>query len=381
MAFFDSLLAEEHLALRDAVSRWATREIRPHVDAWEEAGAFPRDLYPSAAAAGVLGVGFPEHLGGAGGAALHGVMVVEGLLQGTSGGVAAGLGSLSIALPPLVQAGSAELHDRFVRPTLRGELVAALAVTEPNTGSDVAGVRTAARLDGDAYIVDGAKMFITSGVRADFFTTLVRTGEHPHGGLSFLVIEASTPGVRVSPPLRKTGWWASDTAEIGFDGVRVPAANLVGEEGGAFGLLMRNFNNERLMLAAQGVAIARLALEEAARYARERHAFGRPISGFQVTRHRLAEMATRVLAAQTLCYQVAHRMDAGVPCVAEVSMLKNLASATAVDVCHDAVQLFGGAGYMRGTVVERLSRDARLLPIGGGTHEIMNEIVARVLDF
>ncbi len=380
-AFFDNLLDDSHRLLRDTCRRFAEREIAPHATAWEEAGEFPRELYRKAAAAGVLGVGFPEEVGGAGGGPLHIVASIEGLMRGESTGVTVGLGSLGIALPPLVQSKDPSLIDRFVRPALAGEAIAALAITEPGTGSDVAGVRTRAVRDGDAYVVTGAKLFITSGVRADFLTTLVRTGDDPHGGLSFLVIEKDRPGVSVSRALKKTGWLASDTAELAFDAVRVPASNRVGPEGAGFITLMRNFQTERLALAAYGAATAALALEATERYVRERKAFGRPLAGFQVTRHKLADMATRVLAARTLVYQVAARMERGDAVVKEVSMAKNLAAETAVSVTYDAVQLHGGMGYMRETVVERLSRDARLLPIGGGTQEIMREIIAKSMGF
>lgn len=377
MAFFDNLLDDTHTLVRAGAKRFALAQIQPHAHAWEEAGEFPRELYKSAAEVGVLGVGFAEEVGGMGGSPLHMLMSIEGLMHGQSTGVTVGLGSLGIALPAIVQAADAAQVDRFVRPTLAGETVAALAITEPGTGSDVAAVRTTAVRDGDDYIVNGAKMFITSGVRADFLTTLVRTGPDPHGGLSFVVIDKTMPGVSVSRALKKTGWWASDTAELAFADVRVPAANLVGREGSGFVTLMRNFQTERLALAGYGYATAELALAEAIQYAKDRTAFGRPVVKFQVTKHKLADMATQVLAAKTLTYQVAERMGRGDHCVKEVSMAKNLCAKVAVDVCYEAVQIHGGMGYMRESVVERLSRDARLLPIGGGTQEIMKEIIAK----
>mgnify|MGYP006188913601 CR=1 FL=1 len=378
--FFENLLDETHRMVRSTARKFAEREIRPFAYEWEEAGLFPRELYARAAEAGVLQIGFPEEVGGAGGGALEMVMAIEGMMYGGSTGVCVGLGSLGIALPALVQSEDAELIDRFVRPTLRGELIAALGITEPNTGSDVAAVSTRAVRDGADYVVNGAKLFITSGVRADFVTTLVRTAPDPHGGLSFLVIERDRPGFEVSRALKKTGWLASDTAELSFTDVRVPATNLVGPEGSGFVTLMRNFQTERLALAAYGAATAQLAFEEAREYASQREAFGRPIAKFQVNRHKLAEMWTQVLAARTLVYQVAHAMDRGAFVVTEVSAAKNFCAEVAVAVTYDAVQLHGGMGYMRETLVERLSRDARLLPIGGGTQEIMNEIIARNLD-
>jgi acyl-CoA dehydrogenase len=380
MGFYDNLLDSTHVMLRDACRAFAEKEIAPHAFEWEEAGLFPRELYAKAARAGILGVGFPEELGGAGGGPLHAVMMVEGLLRGGSTGVVASLTSHGIGLPPIVQSEDAALIDRYVRPTLRGESIAALAITEPGTGSDVAGVRTTATRDGDSYLLNGAKLYITSGTRADVLSVLARTSPEPHQGLTFFAVEKNSPGLSVSRSLKKTGWWASDTAELSFENVRVPASNRLGEEGSGFVTLMRNFQNERLALAAMGCATAQLALEDAIRYVKERKAFGRPIANFQVTRHKLAEMATQTTAATTLTYQVAARMEQGEYLVSEVSMAKNLAAETAVAVTYQAVQLLGGMGYMRESRVERLSRDARLLPIGGGTQEIMREIIAKNLD-
>ena len=377
----DSQLDETHKAIRKTCMRFAKAEIAPYANEWEEAEIFPRELYGRAAKAGILGVAFPEDVGGGGGDALHGMMMTEGLMWGGSTGVIAGLGSLGIALPPLLQHRDADQLDRFVRPTLTGEKVAALAITEPGTGSDVAGVRTRAVRDGDDYKITGNKLFITSGVRADFVVTLCRTGEDKHGGLSFFVVERSMKGYEVSRSLKKTGWRASDTAELSFDEVRVPAANRVGPEGSAFVTLMRNFQGERLMLAGMGHATAEVCLHEAWQYSRERKVFGKPVTGFQVTRHKLADMVTQVLAAKALNYQVARRVVAGDYLVGEVSAAKNFSAEVAQRVSYDAVQLLGGMGYMRESLVERLSRDARLLPIGGGTQEIMKEVIAKTMGF
>lgn len=377
MDFYDNFLDEHHYMLRDVARKFALKEIQPHAYEWEEAGEFPRELYKKAANAGLLGVGFPEEVGGCGGQSLEATMVVEGMMYGESTGTAIGLWSLGIALPPILQSENTELIERFATPALQGEKICSLGISEPNAGSDVAGVKTKAVKDGDHYIVNGSKLFITSGVRADFVTVLVRTGEDPHGGLSFLVIENEREGVTVSKKLNKTGWLASDTAELSYHNVRVPEWNLVGAEGDGFVTLMRNFQNERLALAAYGAATAERALGYARQYVQEREAFGRPIGKFQVTRHKLADMATKVMAAKLMVYQVAKRMDQGEYNVAEVSMAKNFCSEVAVEVSYDAVQLHGGMGYMRETAVERLSRDARLLPIGGGTQEIMKEIIAK----
>lgn len=373
---------DEHRALREQARRWAATEIAPHAHEWEEAEEFPRELYRKAGETGNLGVAYPEHVGGAGGDATHMLVAAEEMiLAGRSVGTCVGLGSHAIALPPIVKHGSPEQHERFVRPALRGELISALAITEPGGGSDVASLRTRAVRDGDSYVVNGSKTFITSGCRADFVTTAVRTGGDGHGGISLLVIEKGTPGFEVSKKLKKTGWWASDTAELSFTDCRVPAENLVGLENAGFIAIMTNFTQERLMLAGQCVAVAELALREAASYAKERQAFGRPIAGFQVIRHKLADMATKIAAARALTGELAVRYARGEEDPALAAMAKNAATDMCSEVVDQAVQIHGGYGYMREYVVERLYRDARLYPIGGGTREIMNEIICKVRGY
>lgn len=369
---------DEHTALRAQIRRFAERAIAPHAHAWEEANEFPRELYRAAAEAGFLGLGYPEELGGSGGDLLHVLVAAEEMvLAGKSVGTTVGLGSHGIALPPILRLGTEEQKQRFVPPVLRGEKIAALAITEPGCGSDVASLRTRAVRDGDAYILNGAKTFITSGCRADLVTVAVRTGDEGHGGISLIVVERGTPGFSVSRKLTKMGWWASDTAELSFQDCRVPAANLLGEEGQGFAAIMMNFASERIFLAGQCVAIAELAYREALAYAREREAFGRTLTGFQVTRHKLADMATRLAAARALTGEAATRFARGEPVPALAAMAKNAASDMCSYVCDQAVQIHGGYGYMREYVVERLYRDARLYPIGGGTREIMNEIIAK----
>lgn len=370
---------DEHAALREQVRRFAAREIAPHAAEWEEAEGFPRELYAAAGAAGVLGVGYPEDVGGAGGDLSHLVVASEEMvLAGRSVGVTVGLGSHGIALPPIVRAGTPSQRERFVAPVLRGEKVSALAITEPGGGSDVASLRTRARRDGDHFVVDGAKTFITSGARADLVTVAVRTGAEGYGGVSLLVVERGTPGFSVGRELKKMGWWASDTAELRFDGCRVPAENLVGEVDGGFVVIMQNFAVERVLLAAQCVAIATLAYDESVSYARDRVAFGKSLTGFQVTRHKLAEMATRIAAARALTGEVVERVRAKDPRTAGLAaMAKNVATDMCSFVCDAAVQVHGGYGYMRESLVERLYRDARLYPIGGGTREIMNEVISK----
>ncbi len=372
-------LNDSHKAFRETCLRFTEKEIRPHAEAWEEAEEFPRELYNKAAEAGILGAYFPEEYGGSGGDLFHAIVLTEAMLTAGSTGVVVGLGSLGIGLPPILNLGSEEQKQRFVPPIIRGEKISALAVTEPGTGSDVAGVQTRAVRDGDSYVLNGSKMFITSGARADYVTVLARTGEDAHGGLTFFVVEKGMEGFHVSRKLRKTGWRASDTAELAFDDVRVPVENRLGEEGSGFLAVMQNFMGERLTLAVIGHASADIAFDESMRYVKERKAFGRPIAGFQVTRHKLAEMGTLVTAAKALNYEVADRVRNGEYLIKEVSMAKNFSADVAQKVCYDAVQLFGGMGYMRETLVERLSRDVRLLPIGGGTTEIMNEIISKTM--
>ncbi|MEZ4321119.1 MAG: acyl-CoA dehydrogenase family protein [Myxococcota bacterium] len=375
---FDSWFDDSHVAFRAVARRFAETAIAPFATDWEEAGEFPRELYVQAAEAGLLGPTYPADLGGGGGDVFHAVVLGEELLRGGSTGVVIGLGSLAIALPPVLELGTPEQKARIVPPILRGEHIAALAITEPGTGSDVSAVRTRAVRDGDSYVLNGAKTFITSGVRADLVTVLARTGDDPHGGLTFFAVDTKLPGFHVSRALKKHGWWASDTAELHFEDLRVPIESRLGPEGSGFPALMRNFEGERLMLAVNGHALAELAFDDALAWARERKAFGRPIGKFQVTRHKLADMATRIASAKALTYGVAARIRDGHPSPVEVAMAKNHASEVAREVCWEAVQILGGMGYMRETRVERFLRDARLLPIGGGTSEIMNEIIGRM---
>ncbi|MEM6958875.1 MAG: acyl-CoA dehydrogenase family protein [Myxococcota bacterium] len=370
---------DEHAAIRTAMGAFARQHIAPHALDWEEAGEFPRALYGAAAEAGLLGAYYPTELGGAGGSLSHLLVGAEAvILEGKSVCTCVGLGSHTIALPPIVHFGTDEQRARYVMPTIAGAKVAALAITEPGGGSDVAGLKTRALDDGDAFVVSGQKTFITSGCRADFVVAAVRTGGEGAGGISLLIIDADTPGYRVGRSLKKMGWWASDTAELFFEDVRVPKANLLGTLNCGFVPIMTNFAAERLMLGGQCVAIATLAYEETRRYASERHAFGRVLNGFQVTRHRLAEMATRIAAVRAFVSEAVRAHEGGTLGGAGAAMVKNSATDMCVAVCDAAVQLHGGYGYMREYVVERLYRDARLYPIGGGTREIMNEIIAKV---
>ncbi|MDL4774630.1 MULTISPECIES: acyl-CoA dehydrogenase family protein [Thermomonosporaceae] len=370
----------ERAALRRLVREFTAREIVPFLAGWEEAGELPRELHRKAAGAGLLGAGFPEAAGGSGGDVLDALIVAEELIQaGGSGGVVASLFTHGIALPHLVASGDAGLIDRFARPVLAGEMIGALGVTEPGTGSDVAGIATTAVRDGDSYLVDGAKIFITSGVRADFVTTAVRTGGPGFGGISLLVVEKGAPGFTVSRALDKMGWLCSDTAELSFADVRVPAANLIGPENGGFLQIVQNFVSERLSLAVQAYATAQRCLDLTLEWVRARETFGRPLASRQLVRHKIAEMARQVDVARAYTRSVAERHVAGEDVLTETAYAKNTAVYAVEHVVHEAVQLHGGMGYMRESEVERHYRDARILGIGGGTSEIMNEIVAKRL--
>lgn len=366
----------DHVAFRDVVRRFVEKEIEPYANEWDEAGTFPRELYQKAAAIGLLGLGFPEEYGGVETDNFMWIIAQQELARSGAGGVNASLMSHSIGSPPIAHAGRPELKARVLPDILSGRKISALAITEPGGGSDVAALRTTARRDGDVYVVNGEKTFITSGMRADYITVAVRTGGPGAGGVSLLLIEGDTPGLSRTP-LKKMGWWASDTATLHFDDCRVPAANLLGEEGAGFKLIMRNFNSERLTMAAGCIAAARVCLDDAIAYARQRHTFGKPLTQHQVIRHKLVDMAQRVAASQAMLEMLAWRLDHGESPVAEIAMLKNQATQTLAFCASEAVQIFGGAGFMRGVKVERIYREVKVNAIGGGTEEIMKDLASR----
>jgi len=376
----DSWSTEERRALRGSARRFAEREVLPHLTTWEEQGALPLSLHAAAAEAGLLGVGFPESAGGSGGDAVDAMVVAEELiLAGGTSGLIASLFTHGIGLPHLLEAGDPALVERVARPVLEGRKIVSLAVTEPDGGSDVAGLRTRAVRDGDGYVVTGSKLYITSGTRADFFTTAVRTGGDGAGGISLLVIDRDLAGVTVSAPLKKMGWLCSDTAELRFDEVRVPASNLVGPEHMGFYAIMKQFAAERLSMAVQAYATAQRCVDLTTRFVKERETFGRPLASRQVVAHRLAEMARLTDVARTYTRAVVADWQAGEDVIMRVAMAKNTAVFACDQVVDAAVQLHGGQGYMRETEVERHYRDSRILGIGGGTNEIMTEVVAKLL--
>jgi acyl-CoA dehydrogenase len=378
----DPFETPERRALRESCRAFVRKEIVPHLDEWERAGELPRDLHRRAAEVGLLAVGAPEKVGGSGGDGIDSAVVTEAFIEaGASSGLIAGLFTHGIAVPHMISVGDGELIERFVRPTLAGELIGALGVTEPDGGSDVAALRTTAVRDASDYIVNGAKTFITSGVRADYVTTAVRTGGPGYGGISLLVIEKGTPGFTVGRKLDKMGWLCSDTAELSFVDARVPAANLVGPENGGFVLVMRQFVSERLGLAVNAYSVAQRALDLTVGYVRRRQTFGRPLISRQVVRHKLVEMRRRIELARTYTRSVIVRQAEGEEPVAEACLAKNSAVAACDWVVDAAVQLHGGMGYMRESEVERHYRDARILGIGGGATEVLTDLVAKLWGY
>lgn len=376
----------ERTALRTAVEDFTRAEFAPHMAQWEDDGQLPRELHATTAKAGFLAVGYDEAVGGDGGDVVDACIVTEAILAaGGSTGLQASLYTHSISVPHIIDSGNTDLIDRYVRPTLAGQKIGSLGITEPGGGSDVASLRTRAVRDGDEYVVNGSKTFITSGVRADFVTTAVRTGEDGHAGISLLVIDKDSPGFTVSKSLRKMGWHCSDTAELAFDDVRVPASHLVGEENGGFYLVMQQFVGERLGLAVQSYRTAQRALDLAVAYARERDTFGKPLITRQVIRHKLVEMHSRIAAARELTRRAVERSldtpKTDPSLILDAVVVKNQSVACVEYVVHEAVQIFGGMGYMRESEIDRHYRDARILGIGGGATEVMKDLAAKLLGY
>ena len=394
-------------ALTDTLTRFSKREIEPHIHAWDEAGEFPRSLYLRAAELGLLGMGYPEHLGGSPASwRMRNTLSQQLSRMGGSGGLLASLFSHNIGLPPVLRYGSEALQQQVIPPVLRGEKIAALAITEPSGGSDVAALRCTATRDGSDYIINGEKVFITSGMRADYITVAVRTGEAgsdepprsaaPQGGLDALgppgVVKGSGGISMILAPadvaglsrtrLEKMGWWCSDTAHLRFDNVRVPAANLLGEEGAGFKIIRTNFNGERLSMSAMALGFAQACFDEALDWARQRKTFGATLMEHQVIRHKLVDMQMRIASTQAWLDTVTTRADAGdagADWVAQVCMLKNHATQTMQFCADQAVQILGAMGFMRGTKSERIYREVKVMMIGGGSEEIMKELAARQL--
>ena len=380
-------LQEDIAALADTVKRFTLDRIAQKVAAWDEAGEFPRELYREAAALGLLGLGYPEALGGTPAPfALRNAVSATMARHSGSGGLMASLFSLNIGLPPVVRYGSPEVQHEVVPPVLRGEKIAALAITEPGGGSDVAALRTTARREGTDWVIDGEKVFITSGMRADWITMAVRTGDAGSkgaGGISMILVPGDAAGLSRTS-LDKMGWWCSDTAHLRMDKVRVPGRYLLGEEGGGFKIIMTNFNGERLGMSAMALGFAQACYDEALDWARQRKTFGSALVEKQVIRHKLVDMQMRIASTEAWLDAVTALADEGKlesdpHCVAQVCMLKNHAT-QAMQFCADqAVQILGGMGFMRGTKSERIYREVKVMMIGGGAEEIMKDLAARQL--
>lgn len=370
--------------------RFIQTEVAPHLSAWEDAGEVPRALYQRVAELGWLGLGYPEALGGTPAPwRLRNALTIALARTGGSGGLMAALFSHNIGLPPVLRHGSPELQQRVIPEVLAGRKISALAITEPGGGTDVSALRTTARLDGSEYVVDGEKVFITSGVRADWLTVAVRTDAQNKGpmGISMLMVPGDAPGVS-RMPLRKMGWHCSDTAHIHFNGVRVPAANLVGEEGSGFKIILTNFNGERLAMSAMALGFAEGCYDEALNWARQRKTFGTALVDHQVIRHKLMDMKMRIESTRAWLHAVSERADAGdrgdksakgAEWVAQVCLLKNHATQTMQFCADQGVQILGAMGFMRGTYCERVYREVKVMMIGGGAEEIMKELASRQL--
>ncbi|MBY4272856.1 acyl-CoA dehydrogenase family protein [Rhodococcus fascians] len=373
----------ERQQLRKTVRSFVEQDIAPHMNQWEADGEIPRELHKKAAALGLLGAGFPEDVGGDGGDLADAVLICEEMHQaGASGGLFASLFTCGIALPHLVAARDPEQIDKWVRPTLAGEKIGSLAITEPGGGSDVGHLRTKAVRDGDHYIVNGSKTYITSGCRADFVVTAVRTGGEGAAGVSLLVVERGTAGFEVTSKLDKMGWRASDTAELSFVDARVPVANLVGAENSGFVQIAQAFLTERIALAAQAYASAQRCLDLTLQWVRDRETFGKPLIARQSVQNTVTEMARKIDIARVYTRSLVERsLQEDGDFIAEVCFAKNTAVESGEWVANQAVQLFGGLGYMRESEVERQYRDMRILGIGGGTTEILTGLAAKRLGY
>lgn len=373
-------MTAEHDALRETVRDFVTKELLPHADEWEAAGMFPDSVFTRMGELGLLGLRYPEKYGGQGGDYLSAVVLAEELARcgGGSVGMAVAVHS-EMATPPILKFGTESQCRRYLEPAIRGESIAAIAITEPDTGSDVAAVQTRAVREAGGWRLNGTKLYITNGVRCGFVLVVARTGAADSGshGITLFLVDNKTPGLEVSRTLKKLGMRASDTAELRFNDVVVPDDAVLGEVGQGFYHLMWELQGERLIGAAGAIAGAQVAFEQTVEWCRQREAFGRPLIGFQVTRHKLADMATDITVARTFVHSLAERWDKGDYPVAEISMAKLVAGRVASSVADACVQLFGGMGYMDETPISRYYRDSRLFRIGGGTDEVMKEIIAK----
>ena len=372
-------LTADHEAWRDQLRRFFDREVMPFAADWDEAGAVPPEMWPKAAEMGILGLGYPEELGGVsdGIDIWHKNILSEELARIGAGGVSTALMVHNIGLPPVAKFGSDDLKQTIVPAVLAGEKHISLGITEPGAGSDVASLTTTARREGDHYIDNGSKTYISGGMKANWVTTAVRTGGPGAGGVSVLLIPTDGEGFSRTALDKKQGWWASDTATLYFDNVRVPAANLLGLENRGFSVIMHNFNGERLGMSASMAAYARVCLEEAVVWARDRHTFGKRLADHQVIRHKIADMKMRINATDAYLMMVSKQVADGVENAGDIALLKVQCSQTMEYCAREAMQILGGIGYMRGGRVERIYREVRVNAIGGGSEEIMRDLAAR----
>jgi acyl-CoA dehydrogenase len=368
----------EHLQVQDAVRAFVEGEIQPHADAWDEAGTFPRELYRKAGEVGLLGLGWPAEYGGTPVDHVAKLLSSVELSRGGIGGVAASLGSHTIMLWPVIAGARESVRREVVPAILSGERIGALAITEPSGGSDVAQLTTCARRVAGGWSLSGSKMFITSGLRADWLLVAARTGGPGAGGVSLFLVDGAAPGL-TRTPLKKIGWWASDTAALYFDEVFVPHERLVGEVDRGFRLVMQNFNGERMTMAAGALGYAMTCVEDALDWARERRTFGQRLVEHQAVRHKLVRMIDEVLPVQAWVLQLAQRLDAGESPAGDLALAKNHAARLMRDCADGAVQVLGGAGFLRGSRIERAWRDCKVYMIGGGAEEVMNDLAAKQL--
>jgi acyl-CoA dehydrogenase len=370
-------MKEEHLAWREQLRRFIDSEIMPFAEEWDEAGHIPIELWPKAANVGLLGLGYPEAYGGTPGDIWYSQIANEELARIGVGGINASLMVHGIGLPPVLNWGSDAMKEDIAPAVLRGESWISLGITEPGGGSDVASLATAAVRDGDYYIVNGSKTYITGGMRADYVSTAVRTGGAGAAGVSMLLIPTDAQGFSRTALDRKQGWWASDTATMYFDNVRVPVSNLIGEENQGFKVIMTNFNSERMGMAIQMEAFGRVCLEEAVAWAVERKTFGKRLADHQVIRHKIATMKQKLNATQAYIRVCNESIEAGVPNPGDIALLKVQASEVMEYCAREALQILGGIGFMRGSRAERIYREVRVNAIGGGSEEIMRDLAAR----
>jgi acyl-CoA dehydrogenase len=376
---YNPFLTEQHHEWRDQLRRFLDTEVMPYAGDWDEAGEMPGDLWPKAAEIGLLALGYPEEYGGVsdGIDIWHKNILNEELGRIGAGGVGASLMVHNIGLPPVVNFAQEAIRQDVAPAVLAGRKFISLCVTEPGGGSDVARISTTARREGGEYVVNGSKTYITGGMRADWLTTAVRTGDEGAHGVSVLLIPAGLPGVSRTELKRKQGWWASDTATIYYQDVRVPVSHLLGEENSGFKVIMNNFNDERMAMCAAMESSARVCLEEAVEWAQERQTFGRRLADHQVIRHKIAEMKRKINATQSYLQIVSHHIDRDMASAGDIALLKVQCSHTMEFCAREAMQILGGAGYIRGNRVERIYREVRVNAIGGGSEEIMRDLAAR----